>query len=680
MKRLSSFIVLAFAFSLLSFAQELPTLRVLAIGNSFSEDAVEQNLYELGHEVGYNLVIGNAYRGGQGLASHWTVVSQGSKAFEYRKVVDGKRTNQKEVGLDSILADEAWDVITLQQVSQDAGLYATYDPYIQDLLNYVRERARGTNVRYGFHQTWAYARNSTHGGFANYERDQKRMYDNIIETVGRVLTEHRELLFVIPCGTAIQNARTTPLGDHMNRDGYHLDKTIGRYVAACTWVEALTGRSSVGLSYRPAGINATVAAIAQRAAHDAILAPDHVTPQDSSFLYVDTCRISVFGSSVAHGVGATDRHGYAWHYGQLLSERFTSGQSRWPFTLSDISVGGDTTGKLLARYNDLVYDLGRYVILALSLGNEGIHNSSRQQAVVRQWHDNMQRLIEMARADGKVPVVTNNYGRADFNAKDYDCVRQLNLLIHEWDLPSINLLGAVDDGQGHWPKGYEADMGHPNSLGHHEMMYTLPPSLFDALAAGKPLPQRDKSHELLLGRGNTLVLTPEGTVHPFAVSLTLRGSDRGRVLTLVSNGRRAWIGINRDHKAYYRSSMGDSIVCAIPLEDRAQHTITLSHRYATSRTLFFVDTECQETDERLRLSRLTVGDASSRNVHRRFGELFFWRSALNADEAMALARGRMLRSSLEVYTPLDDAQRDSLPNLAQTLNALRFVAKTKNPR
>ncbi len=28
---------------------------------------------------------------------------------------------------------------------------------------------------------------------------------------------------IIPTGTAIQNARTSFVGDHMNRDGYHLD-------------------------------------------------------------------------------------------------------------------------------------------------------------------------------------------------------------------------------------------------------------------------------------------------------------------------------------------------------------------------------------------------------------------------------------------------------------------------
>ena len=41
-------------------------VRVLAIGNSFSQDAVEQYLWELAQEAGVKMIIGNAYRGGQG--------------------------------------------------------------------------------------------------------------------------------------------------------------------------------------------------------------------------------------------------------------------------------------------------------------------------------------------------------------------------------------------------------------------------------------------------------------------------------------------------------------------------------------------------------------------------------------------------------------------------------------
>lgn len=675
--------VLLFTTLMPALAVAQTTLRVLAIGNSFSEDAVEQNLYELGREAGYNLIIGNAYRGGQGLESHWNAVSKGEKAFEYRKVVGGTRTNRKETALDSILTDEPWDIVTLQQVSQDAGLYITYVPFLRNLLTHVRQKLGDHQVRYGFHQTWAYAQNATHAGFANYEGDQWRMYESIVEAVGKARRGHRELAFIIPTGTAIQNARTSVLGDHLNRDGYHLDKTVGRYTAACTWLEALTGVSPVGLTFRPKTISEPLAIIARQAAHDALTKPEGVTPQTDSYRYLDTCRISVFGSSVAHGTGAANDHGYAWLFDQQLRQRTQSGASQWPFTISNISIGGNTTTHLLNRYNDLVFDLGRYVVFGVSLGNEGIHNSKRQQVVFEQWRDNMLRLIAMARADGKVPVVMNNYGRADFNARDYAYVRRLNLLIHEWDVPSVNLLGTVDDGQGHWPSGFENDPSHPNTSGHREMMYAIPPSLFDALAAGKPLPVRDKTKELTLARGNTLTFTPEGILHPFTVSLTLRGSDRGRILTLTTSGRQAWIGVNRDHKVYYCSTQGDSIVCQISLEDKVSHTVTLSHRYAQRLTQLFVDTECVEAVERMRVEKFTVGDATSRGTKRHFAELFFWRSALNADEAMALAKGGMLKSSLELYVPLDDAHKTELANLAQSMNSVRYQpkrAKSRNAR
>lgn len=688
MKRIGILLYIIIACCLTAGAQALPTLRVLAIGNSFSEDAVEQNLWELGHEAGYNMIIGNAYRGGQGLQSHWNVVTQGEAAFEYRKVVDGQKTNRKGMLLDSIIIDEPWDIITLQQVSQDAGIYATYSPYLQELLRYVRQTATSKGVRFGFHQTWAYAQNATHKGFANYDNDQGRMYQNIVSAVGKALNEHTELIFCVPSGTAIQNMRTTPLGDHMNRDGYHLDRTAARYTAACVWLEALTGVSPVGMQYRPKGISSTVALIAQQAAHDALLHPDVVTEQKESQQYLDTCRISIFGSSVAHGTGAANDRGYAYQYGEVLRQRSRSGESRFPFTISDISVGGNTTTDLLRRYNDLIFDLGRYVVFGLSLGNEGIHNSSRAQKVMETWRDNMLRLVAMAREDGKVPVVMGNYGRADFNAKDYALVKQLNLLIHEWDVPSVNLLGAVDDGRGHWPAGFENDPYHPNTAGHREMMLTIPPSLFDALAMGKPQPTRDGSKTYSLTRGNTINIVPEGTTHPFAVSVTVKGSDRGRVMTFVSGGRRAWVGINKDHHAYYCSTTGDSIVCQIPIEDNVRHTITVSHRYAQRHTLFFVDNEGSRTNERVQLDSVMVGDYSNRSVRRRFSELFFWRSALNSDEVSALSRGAMLKSSLEIYTPLDGEERNDLPNLAQSLNQARLVpyqsarkkSHTPNPR
>jgi hypothetical protein len=74
---------------------------------------------------------------------------------------------------------------------------------------------------------------------------------------------------VIPSGTAIQLARYR-LGDILNRDGFHLSLTIGRYTAACTWCEFLTGRIVDGNNYWPDTISEEEAQVCQLAAHEAM--------------------------------------------------------------------------------------------------------------------------------------------------------------------------------------------------------------------------------------------------------------------------------------------------------------------------------------------------------------------------------------------------------------------------
>ena len=284
MKRLLWMIVLCLAVGS-TMAQAVRTLRVLAIGNSFSEDAVENYLWELGREAGFNLVIGNAYRGGWSLAAHWKDASTRAADTEYRKIVDGQRRNMGKRTIRDIVTDEPWDVITFQQLSQQAGRPGSYEPSLSLMIGYVKALASVDSVRLGFHQTWAYSQDSDHRGFALYDRNQFRMYANIVAAV-----EHRDnLSFYIPTGTAIQNARTTslaeqtigegePVNRELTRDGYHLNYVVGRYIAACTWLEALTGVSPVGMKTRPRGMSPNQALIAQQAAHAAILVPVAVTP------------------------------------------------------------------------------------------------------------------------------------------------------------------------------------------------------------------------------------------------------------------------------------------------------------------------------------------------------------------------------------------------------------------
>lgn len=251
-------------------------LRVLAIGNSFSQDAVEQYLHELAAAAGKKMVIGNLYIGGAPLKLHVENVQANKPAYSYRKIdVDGNKTKTDKTSILTALQDEAWDYISFQQASTFSGVYDTYAASLPALYQYVKNQV-SANTKYILHQTWAYAGNSTHKGFANYNNDQITMYKSIVKTTKKA----RKLVpidLLIPSGTAIQNARTSFLGDSLTRDGYHLDLNIGRYTAACTWFESLFNESVITNTYRPAAVSEAAAVVARHAAHAAVRRPFAIT-------------------------------------------------------------------------------------------------------------------------------------------------------------------------------------------------------------------------------------------------------------------------------------------------------------------------------------------------------------------------------------------------------------------
>ena len=379
---------------------------------------------------------------------------------------------------------------------------------------------------------------------------------------------------------------------------------------------------------------------------------------------IDENRISVFGSSVANGQGATDYKGYRYLYGQHLIQRYQKGLSDTRFYTSNVSIGGNTTNNLLGRYDDLIRDFGRYVIFGLSLGNEGIHDAADQNAIFTQWHDNMLKLIKKVRADGKIPVVMNNYTRGDYNASDYSYVKKLNLLIHEWDVPSFNCLGSIDKGDGTWADGYVSDTYHQNTEGHYEFFCSMVPSLFDALKADKPFPKRNTTKSMRLYVGKTVHFVPEGTTHPFTVTARVKGGE-GHVFRVRCAGGYATVSVNAEGKVVLTTPTGKTLTSTRAITDTNWHNITLTSYYAQKRTILYLD-KISAGELGVRLGEIKEVELGGSN--REASELTFWRSAMTPDEITAHCNGKMLKSSLEIYVPLSDEA--PLENLAQSTNTV----------
>ena len=262
------------------------TIRVLCIGNSFSWDAVEQELVPLCDAAGVQVEVHNLYYGGCSLEQHAKFMQLDTAVYSHRVCTNVKRpkmyilpatngprllkadwrTVPDTISLRQALRNGRYDYISLQQASHDSGIRSTYEPWLTMLIDTVR--AYQPDARLCWMQTWAYSRDADHWAFPRYHNKQQEMWDSIQACTQLPITNHQ--LPIIPCGSAIQLARQTKLGDTLCRDGYHLNYTYGRYTAACVWYEILTGKDVRENVYRNPRMTVEQRILTQQSAHEAV--------------------------------------------------------------------------------------------------------------------------------------------------------------------------------------------------------------------------------------------------------------------------------------------------------------------------------------------------------------------------------------------------------------------------
>ena len=266
---------------------------------------------------------------------------------------------------------------------------------------------------------------------------------------------------------------------------------------------------------------------------------------------VDPTVISVFGSSVADGAYCGGNcSGTALNtsapaggcYQSRLREYQASASESTKRSVFNNCHGGDSTTKLLNRFDQMVATKAGIVFIGLSLANEGLRCCTplMTPAKCKACHDEifehysagMTELVTKIRALGASPIIAGCYPNSDYTADEYVYIQRMNLLTQSWDVPNINFLGAIDDGFGRWTEGYHANGGHPNDLGSTEMYHTIVPTIFDAIAAGKPnLVPRSTSGGCVTFNGTSdpavgveVVIPTAHTMHSFTLRFDFRTS------------------------------------------------------------------------------------------------------------------------------------------------------------
>ena len=233
------------------------SIKILAIGNSFSIDAMEYLWQVLRAGGAEEVILGDLYIPGCPMTLHAQNIQDDAHIYIYLKNTDGVWHQTPNASLTDGLLDEEWDVITLQQASHDSGLPETYARQ-GEFIDYVNAHKRNPTAEMYWHMTWAYQSDSDHWAFPRYNRDQATMYNAILNAVRSEIIPKPAYAGVIPSGVAIQNLRATPVGDTVTRDGFHLSESHGRYTAALTWAQTLCGVDPDTVGWMPEAFADTI--------------------------------------------------------------------------------------------------------------------------------------------------------------------------------------------------------------------------------------------------------------------------------------------------------------------------------------------------------------------------------------------------------------------------------------
>ena len=258
-------------------------LSILAIGNSFSMDAMEY-VADIALSIGVKEVhIGNMFVAGCNLENHVNFASSNAAVYHFFLNENGTWNKSAtefpetagDTSLIQALRSHDWDYVTLQQASGGSGKPSTYNGDLDFLINFVQDNA--PNAELVWHMTWAYQGNSNHPDFSYYGKNQNIMYKAILDTVKDKICTNDAFTAIIPSATAVQNARSSKLGDTITLDGYHMSRPFGRYLTALMIVKTLSGRSIDNVTFLPDGMTEEQRLIAIEAVNNAAAKPFEMT-------------------------------------------------------------------------------------------------------------------------------------------------------------------------------------------------------------------------------------------------------------------------------------------------------------------------------------------------------------------------------------------------------------------
>lgn len=267
-----------------SYTEEIPRLdtdsfKVLAIGNSLTNDST-QYLWQILNNAGIeNVVVGRLFESGCSINEHWTYITEFAEVYDYSESFGSGWVPYGKYSVQMALEKEDWDYIILQETIASATYPNSYKN-LENLVNFVK--TTNPDAELAWQLMWAYQA-ETESQWCRYhtKQEQALMYDQIVSVYKTYVRHNKSIEHLIPSGTAVQNLRTSYIGDTITIDGLHMTHSHGRYLTALTWYAALTGGDVDIIDWYPLDypVVANDIDVIRRSVKDAIKQPFAVTQQ-----------------------------------------------------------------------------------------------------------------------------------------------------------------------------------------------------------------------------------------------------------------------------------------------------------------------------------------------------------------------------------------------------------------
>lgn len=234
--------------------EEAKVLKVLTLGHSLAVDTGHM-LALVANAEGYeNLLVGTLYYSGCPLYRHVEFLTNDEPAYNlYISSTDTPSVTPiitDAVTMKYALTYEYWDIIVMQGGVFEVAKDETYtNGDIQTIQNYVNEHKLNPLAKFAWHMPWAFPVDNDlrdtfgreeNGYYKNYEQyghNRTNFYNAMTKCVSDHIMTDDTFDFLIPSGTAIENALSSYLEEKdLHRDYAHasdLGMVIGSYVWYC---------------------------------------------------------------------------------------------------------------------------------------------------------------------------------------------------------------------------------------------------------------------------------------------------------------------------------------------------------------------------------------------------------------------------------------------------------------